>query len=138
MSILHSSAVHESFFRGSHLLLKNWHLHCIFFHLNLHQNPAKSVRIITLDPSGSWLVCACMDGSLYIMPVAGVVRVRHNKSEVRNHLSQCNLFNMLILIVIIFNLSCPDSWQGTMTLYKKKSTSVHLLSSHKLVIQLIF
>ncbi|XP_074613691.1 uncharacterized protein LOC141873555 isoform X3 [Acropora palmata] len=39
------------------------------------QNPAKSIRAITLDPSGSWLMCACMDASLYIVPVAGMVMV---------------------------------------------------------------
>ncbi|RMX41048.1 hypothetical protein pdam_00003288 [Pocillopora damicornis] len=40
-----------------------------------YQNPAKAIRIITLDPSGSWLVCACVDGSLYILPVAGIVQL---------------------------------------------------------------
>lgn len=39
-----------------------------------YQNPAKAIRIITLDPSGSWLVCACVDGSLYIIPVAGIIQ----------------------------------------------------------------
>ena len=46
------------------------------FLIKSQQNPAKAIRIITLDPSGSWLVCACVDGSLYIIPVAGIVQVR--------------------------------------------------------------
>ncbi|XP_068758844.1 uncharacterized protein [Montipora capricornis] len=39
------------------------------------QNPAKLIRTITLDPSGSWLVCGCMDASLYIVPVAAIVMI---------------------------------------------------------------
>ena len=50
--------------------------HSFGFLLQFHQNPAKAIRIITLDPSGSWLVCACVDGSLYVVPVAGLVQVR--------------------------------------------------------------
>jgi len=40
------------------------------------------VRMIAMDPSGSWLICACMDCSLYIVPVAEVVRVRFDSSKV--------------------------------------------------------
>ena len=43
---------------------------------SLLQSRQQHILDIVLDPEGEWLVCACLDGALYLVPVLALMLVR--------------------------------------------------------------
>ncbi|EDO45418.1 predicted protein [Nematostella vectensis] len=48
--------------------------------ISWYQNPSRAIKAICLDPSGCWLVCACMDTHLYIVPLSAAIKTEGRKS----------------------------------------------------------
>ena len=42
---------------------------------SLLQSRQQHILDIVLDPEGEWLVCACLDGALYLVPVLALMLV---------------------------------------------------------------
>lgn len=45
----------------------------VFKEIPWFQGPVRSVQSLSLDPSGTWLLCSCKDRHLYLVPVMGLV-----------------------------------------------------------------